>query len=341
LQKQKIDFIPNSLCEIIASNDVFSIDDIKAEYTSENHHVIDEYFDFLYKNDYIFNVSPDEYKAFPKIDLVWMRPEIITNAIFDIGLNTISNVDFCKVSEDLDLLGCKAIQFRFFDFTEFSNLEHLSNCFAHSRVKHIDFLLPYSESYESHIEYFEQLSQKYQRIQLITFYNSPIAFVKNTDKSYKIPIIFSKSNASSHMFCGKISNDDFYPNIYLFSEAQQHNTCLNRKISIDTEGYIRNCPSMPEHYGNIKDMTLQEAMKHPDFKKYWFVNKDQISVCKDCEFRYICTDCRAYRENPEDLYSKPLKCGYNPYTCEWEEWSTNPLKQKAIDYYGMREMVEK
>ena len=137
-----------------------------------------------------------------------------------------------------------------------------------------------------------------------------------------------KITSSNH--CGMISTDYFTINIKTFTEAQQHNTCLNRKISIDTEGYIRNCPSMKEHYGNIKDTTLQEALVHPDFKKYWFVNKDQISVCKDCEFRYICTDCRAYIENPEDMYSKPLKCGYNPYTCEWEEWSTNPLKQKVI-----------
>ena len=96
---------------------------------------------------------------------------------------------------------------------------------------------------------------------------------------------------------------------------------------------------MSQSFGNIKDTTLQEALDHPDFKKYWNVTKDQISVCKDCEFRYICTDCRGYIENPEDMYSKPLKCGYNPYTCEWEEWSTNPLKQKAIDYYGMREVL--
>ncbi|NIG32274.1 grasp-with-spasm system SPASM domain peptide maturase, partial [Enterobacter sp. Ap-916] len=40
--------------------------------------------------------------------------------------------------------------------------------------------------------------------------------------------------------------------------------------------------------------------------------------------------------NKEELdTSKPLKCGYNPYTGEWEEWSINPLKQKAIKYYGM------
>jgi hypothetical protein len=25
----------------------------------------------------------------------------------------------------------------------------------------------------------------------------------------------------------------------------------------------------------------------------------------------------------------------DPYTGEWKEWSTNPLKQKAIKYYGI------
>ena len=70
------------------------------------------------------------------------------------------------------------------------------------------------------------------------------------------------------------------------------------------------------------------------------IQKDQIAVCKDCEFRYICTDCRAYKEDPEDDYSKPLKCGYDPYTGVWSEWSTNPLKQKAIQYYGMEEIIK-
>jgi len=129
-------------------------------------------------------------------------------------------------------------------------------------------------------------------------------------------------------------------NIESFTEAQHHNTCLNRKISIDSEGNIKNCPSMKESYGNIRDTTLQEALEKPGFKKYWNINKDQVEVCKDCEFRYICTDCRAYLEAPENIYSKPLKCGYNPYTCEWEEWSTNPLKQKAIEYYGMQGLVK-
>jgi SPASM domain peptide maturase of grasp-with-spasm system len=121
----------------------------------------------------------------------------------------------------------------------------------------------------------------------------------------------------------------------LFTESQNYNTCLNRKISIDLDGEIKNCPSMRESFGNIENTPLQQALNKTGFKKYWNIDKDKITVCKDCEFRHICTDCRAYIENPEDIYSKPLKCGYNPYTAEWEEWSTNPIKQKAIEYYNL------
>jgi SPASM domain peptide maturase of grasp-with-spasm system len=119
------------------------------------------------------------------------------------------------------------------------------------------------------------------------------------------------------------------------------NTCLNCKLSIDKNGDIKNCPSIKESFGNISTTSINKVLENSNFKKYWNIKKDEIAVCKDCEFRHICTDCRAYLENPEDIYSKPLKCGYNPYTNEWEEWSTHPLKQKAIDWYGMREILPK
>ena len=92
---------------------------------------------------------------------------------------------------------------------------------------------------------------------------------------------------------------------------------------------------MSQSFGNIKYTSLKQALEHKDFKKYWNITKDQIDICKACEFRYVCTDCRAYKENPLDDYSKPLKCGYDPYTNEWSDWSTNPLKQKAIEYYRL------
>lgn len=53
---------------------------------------------------------------------------------------------------------------------------------------------------------------------------------------------------------------------------------------------------MSQAFGNIKDTTLEETLQDPNFKKYWKLTKDEIEICKDCEFRYICTDCRAYTE---------------------------------------------
>jgi len=83
---------------------------------------------------------------------------------------------------------------------------------------------------------------------------------------------------------------------------------------------------MEKSFGNISSISLKEIISNENFSRLWTINKDEIKVCQDCEFRYVCTDCRAYIENKEDIYSKPLKCGYNPYTCEWSEWSENKLK---------------
>jgi radical SAM protein with 4Fe4S-binding SPASM domain len=69
----------------------------------------------------------------------------------------------------------------------------------------------------------------------------------------------------------------------------------------------------------FKSTTLRKALNLTDFKKTWGINKDQISICKDCEFRYICTDCRVFIENKDDIYSKPAKCGYDPYTTKWNQ----------------------
>ena len=176
--------------------------------------------------------------------------------------------------------------------------------------------MKYSSTYTS--DFLEKMTAKYDNIAIVAFYNAPkteTIFYK--DKGIGIVQYYTDKSILNEKSCGIVSTEYFTMNIKHITEAQHHNTCLNRNISIDAEGNIKNCPSMAQSFGNIKDTTLQEALTHPDFKKYWNVKKDQISVCKDCEFRYICTDCRAYIENPEDMYSKPLKCGYNPYKGEW------------------------
>ncbi|RST27564.1 grasp-with-spasm system SPASM domain peptide maturase [Chryseobacterium lacus] len=194
------------------------------------------------------------------------------------------------------------------------------NDLSRTTLKGIEIILPYRIKLENRLINKNIIKSNNKINRLIYFGCSENKHEKYLNRiiSYVIDEIINEKN------CGVISSNYFNSNLETYTLSINHNSCLHKKISIDAEGNIRNCPSMPQSFGNIKDTTLEEALEHPDLKKYWNLTKDHIEVCKDCEFRYICTDCRAYtertHENSEGLdTSKPLKCGYNPYTGKWEE----------------------
>jgi SPASM domain peptide maturase of grasp-with-spasm system len=261
--------------------------------------------------------------------LDWDFPSKITNAIIDFGILNLPYVQ--NINYQLENLGCRFIQLRFFDKIDSNQLDQVISNFDDSIIESIDISLRFTNDLFNNLETY---LEKYSRINCIIIYDYPYHTSYNAINKRGRGKLFTHSGKVSEMSCGIIETHNFNTNIKLFTESQHHNTCLNRKISIDKDGYIKNCPSMKHNFGHIGETKLEEVIKNPEFTKYWNIKKDQIKVCQDCEFRHICTDCRAYIEDPTDLNSKPLKCGYNPYTCEWEEWSTNPLKHKAMEYYG-------
>lgn len=333
VQRKAYQFIPDSLYEILTKHKGKTVTDIKKEYENKFDEVIQEYFDFLVENEFVFYTEIPE--AFPELDLTWKEPVQVTNTIIDLKEKD-DLIDFESLFEQLDRLGCEHVQLRIFDDTPIVFIEKIFEKIGDKRITSVEIILKYFPDLQ--IEKLQTLCVHFPRI-ISVIIHSTTSEIENSAGKEKI--LFTNQKITSEIHCGIIDQLSFNSNIKSFTESQHHNSCLNRKISIDTEGNIKNCPSMSQSFGNIKDTTLQAALDHPDFKKYWNITKDKIHVCKDCEFRYICTDCRAYVEDPEDLHSKPLKCGYNPYTGEWSEWSTNPLKQKAIAYYGMEELVKK
>jgi len=288
---------------------------------------------FLIENDLIY--FSDMVGFYKSIGNDFDYPAEITNAIIDIGDQNVFSREYI---DNLVEINCLHLQIRYLRKVELVELEELvallESCFLESvelgladcsLIKEKDLVRIFN-------------SKVY--IEAVFCYNSNSNRLSSLLKNGSTQILYYTMQRLTIKSCGVVSSNYFTPTVKAFSESTLFNSCLNRKVSIDEEGNIKNCPSMKESYGNIKDTTLAEASEKPGFKKYWDINKDKIHVCKDCEFRYICTDCRAYVEDPDDILSKPLKCGYNPYTGEWSEWSTNPLKQKAIDFYGMREMVD-
>jgi SPASM domain peptide maturase of grasp-with-spasm system len=119
-----------------------------------------------------------------------------------------------------------------------------------------------------------------------------------------------------------ISPDVFFVNLQLLIESRHHNPYFHRKIYIGPEGDIRNAPEDSRIFGNIRDIAdarqIAGIVEHSDFRRYWDIPKDNIDVCRDCEFRYMCTDARVPSGRPDGSWFFPTECAYNPYICKWE-----------------------
>lgn len=322
VQRQTYYLIPNALYIILKEEKNSSLASIMDKYSADDKSVIREYFDFLFANELIFWCNQSDLSNFPEISLDYKESSKITNAIVDI--DTHSDHDFRKIFNNLDDLGCKSVQIRSFDTRPVPFFENLLQESDNKMLVYIEILMK-DNSNILHNE-LENLTKIFSRLQKIIVHSASKEKVlfQNIDAS----IIYTEQLINSESHCGIIHLDYFSINLGVFIESQGFNTCLNRKISVCKDGKIRNCPSLvAADYGNINDTSLTEAFAKDGFTDIWSITKDQISICQDCEFRHICTDCRAYIQNPKNIFSKPAKCGYDPYTATWGELnlSDNPL----------------
>jgi SPASM domain peptide maturase of grasp-with-spasm system len=292
------------------------------------HEDIKEYLQIMLENEIIFYTDSPQF--FPEMSTQWDEPFEISNAIIDIDS---SSVFATEAIRQLLVSGCRALQIRVYSTMTIKSISSLISLTSKSKINSIELILPFME--ENSFQDFELFVKEYPQISLITVYgaNKDEAINMTGDK-FGI-IFYVKEKVYSEKCCGKINPSFFTINTRTFMESQNFNSCLNRKVSVDKVGEIKNCPSMQNSYGNVMNTLIRDVVKNTKFSDVWSKSKSTISECKVCEFRHICTDCRAYVEDPNDDSSKPLKCGYNPLTGEWSEWSENPLKKKAMEYYNI------
>lgn len=332
LQRKRYWHVPNSLVDFVMEVNAKDIATELNKLSDEDRSIAIEYIEFLMENELSFYCfSQEEIECFPELNLDWDTPYIISNAVIEIA-------DISQIASIVDFFkGFYIPHFQFIFHKPICNLIELETYLAkltsfNCKTKQILFL----NQGQLDVAAIENVLQKCIDIELLVAFGSQIAF---TQKKASAIIVMSKQVEFSNIYCGLVNADYFTPNMEHFTESQNYNTCLNRKISIDLDGNIKNCPSMKDNFGAINEVSFLDVVKMPAFTKFWTIKKDTIHICKDCEYRHICTDCRAYTQDPNDQYSKPLKCGYDPYKGEWQDWSTNPLSKTSIEYYGMQKLV--
>lgn len=293
--------------------------EIEDEESLNNFHT---FLTFLMNNELGFQVP--NLSLFPKIsEEIRIEPRHIQNAILEIDETIFEIHLFHQVCKELRTLGCIDIQIRLYSSINDSFIQKVVEELRESGSKYIEIHCRYQEGIE---DLAKKLIQDLPLLGRIFIYEAPavqkISVQKESLKGYPVhlgEIYFIDMNYDCENYCGIINIQSLdFSHIYNFNRLKEHNGCLYKKVTIDRKGYIKNCPSFCFHYGNIREISITEVIQTPKFTQYWYLHKDLIETCQNCEFRYNCTDCRAFIKNQADLFSRPSKCKYNIQTGEWE-----------------------
>lgn len=90
--------------------------------------------------------------------------------------------------------------------------------------------------------------------------------------------------------------------------------CFSTHLYVGADMNVYPCPMERRVcHGNLKGNYIQDILK----SQILHFTKNEVEGCKDCEYRYICRDCR-----PDSLTGnfneKPWYCTYDPYSGAWE-----------------------
>lgn len=306
-------FIPNEISDILIKQEGTTIESVLLIQSHIDSDILLEYFEYLYKNEIIFFTNnPDN---FPPISGEFSEPKQLSNAIIDYDLRYYQSFDWKIVFEELADLGCRYVEIRCYSRIETNFLEEILGELSGLNIHGVDLLLLQDKTTTE--EYISNLYNKFGRIHNITIHGADEERTINVNTRKIGTISFLKKTIQDEMCCGEINPQNFIINTRFHIESINFNTCLNRKISIDKQGMIKKCPAFTHNFGDIRKTSLREAVKEKTFKSLDNISKNQIETCSVCEFRNICMDCRALRQNTNNLYSKPIKCSYDPYTNSW------------------------
>lgn len=120
---------------------------------------------------------------------------------------------------------------------------------------------------------------------------------------------------------GLMTKPNFQTSKESFFRYHHWNSCWAGKIAITSAGDILPCIFARDHIvGNVLQNNLKEIVFGKNLQRLWRLTKDNVEVCRDCEYHYACKDCRPLAEAQSGkLTSKYPRCTYDPYTGAWED----------------------
>jgi len=245
--------------------------------------------------------------------LSWKSPSEITNSIITISkINELYKADkLGLILQFCSIVLCKHVVIRIQGKLEIKDIEFVLRKLSEFEIHSVLVICDFAEEY--YTDHFGELIMGLTINKRLIVMNSPF------EKNFEDTMFFTQKN---DLYSTQKTELEIKPSLTLFSESLLHNVYFNRKLFIGPNGEIKNAPECEDSFGCIQDLNSAEQLKEiihtPEFQKYWFVHKEILDVCKDCEFRHMCVDNRLpYKRSEKEWYHK-IECNYNPYIAKWE-----------------------
>lgn len=276
-----------------------------------------EYEQYLQENNWIFEIPKNMVDNFPPIPLAFKSPGHLQQITVELTKNCNAIIRFIKY--------CVALGAR---HLYLYSKEEISEDYLHSflsKIKHdgilsVQVIIPFQQKFSA-----KEVLQNHLNIRYILQYNAPktqSSQLVNSIEGFGL-YIMNEKNALLSSESGVLP-DYFSVNISHIAEAQNHHTYFNKRLSLDANQNIRYSLSHPTELKHISDFNNQDEFANWLQKdvslNLWNITKDQSDICKNCEFRYICTDNREPKPRTEKgwlAYYHESPCNYNPYIAKW------------------------
>lgn len=309
----KFQFIPNYFCDFLNENKLKKLqyEDFRSLGNSESDFAeITSLLDYLIEADYLAEVDLDLLEGLNVDSPVRTEDSLINDCIIELSKE--SNWDLAHFLSEINRIGVKFLEIRFLDFEPFERFQLLiQRELQNHSIEFLHLIVPFHPDLDQIIH---SKMMTFHRLDQLTVYSVPGEF-KLDDVPFRVN--FSTQPSIDHSNCGCVDPSYFGYNVLNYYSNRKNNSCLSHKLSIDQFGDIRNCPSKKQSFGKLEIIDLERTIQLEEFQKEWHITKESILICSDCEFRWMCSDCRVFIQDESNSLSKPAKCGYNPYINRW------------------------
>lgn len=307
-QRKIIHKVSNQIIDIIKEYSKKNIYDLFNDF-NETKKILKSHIRYFIENELV--ILSNSVDSYPSLSEDFFIPVVLDSIGIEIESLSVSMENFLKFR--IDELGVNSIKLIFKN----QNIEQFIRILSLLETSKVKAIVLYLEFSTTMLLELNSYVKENPRIAKLIFYNFDGQINKSDfDEKFR----FEKLSVND-IFYNKtiVSMNDFVLDIDVYLEALKYNLMFNKTLFIDSFGNIKIHKEDSVFYGNIKNDEIREIINNDAFNLFWNISKDQIEVCKDCEFRYICPDGRIpYKTNSKDLnYKFKTICNYDPYEGKW------------------------